>query len=1047
MSKCGFVPVVSVLACLLGVSTADTLEKVDLKKLLDPATRQAEVTGLLERQDAASKYKFKRSDFRLVTCPQGQGKDPLQVLLVDFGEMIFDHAPPRDAYESDGLDELFPPEKEGIVDRSPTGALRLERLEKRVVTVFDPEGREIRPFGGATMIESGFLTDFNGDGIVDRLDHTNYGMQNSLTVQVLELRSVEREPRPILSVLFNWHPREAEKANGWDYECFDDDKDGLIEIGFGPKDQERRREVVFRWNKASATYVADNASKQPHVRVLANSDIWTQLKELQGAGGVRYPLIDEKSATVGDTSKPPAPYEFQSLKGSSDEEIARAMGGKPKADSFHPSDAPDTRLPEGFWEMEPKAAALALVEANRTPEHLKMVRLKVDDRNEVRPPESGWLAYHYQSSTCYVSSSSLTVLRFGIEEPFIFQSGSSRNGVVGANPLADRTGHALRMIRVSKEEACFLSETLFWLDRIRSRSLKKDRFGSHMSSTADGSSSVDFQAIGQPPRRVEGTLWVGSSLAARWDDDYDQNTCVNFADFFLTDALPKHLAGRWEEAPLEHRDLATPLEERLVPRETSDERDRQTALIRSAFERHRSDPWPVSALALLVNCAGEGGLIGTLPMLEELDKKIGAPGSGEVELEKLEERFKGQFGPPNDPEGKKQWERLQSLREQLDFDLPYQLREPLARAIKQLRAISKPDLLLKLADGNDASTTWALQQLQLQHPEDYADTLIARFLDADLRSRKMIFPTLAAAHPAGAKRLRGMLNEQQAIDLAIELAGFESKDEPALARSRIPALLDIFRDESGARDYGERGPAIELLTALPLEPQQQVQFEGLLLAELKSPRRNEFKMSIYSWVVGALVKCPNPDRHWDALVGSSRNTTQFGEFGSLLDALVTLTVAKPDVRTPQLVEFLRPHFVHQGGMMNDLFRVALALDLRPLTPEIERLASKGPDVEEGDCAEGWGGGFTGPGNERYHLARHIAALWKEPDADTRAKMWTVMVLDSPSRYSGQSDPISKSLRARYLACLSAASPSVGEAMKAKFKSIPQLVPDAVEGSK
>ncbi len=1047
MSKCGFIPVVSVLACLLGVSTADTLEKVDLKKLLDPATRQAEVVGLLERRDAASKYKFKRSDFRLVACPQGPGKDPLHVLLVDFGEMIFDHAPPRDAYEPDGLDELFPPEKEVIADHSTPGAPGLERLEKRVVTVFDQEGREIRPFGGANMIDSGFLTDFNGDGIVDRMDHTNYGVDKSLNVQVLELRSVEREPRPILSVLFNWHPREAEKANGWDYECFDDDKDGLIEIGFGPKDQERRREVVFRWNKASSVYVAENASSQPHVRVLANTDLWTQLKEIKVAGGPHYPLIDEKSAVADKVSGVPKPYKFQSLKGSSDEEIARVMGGKSKADSFHPADAPDTRLPEGFWNMAPKAAALALVEANRTPEHRKMVRLKVDDRNQVRPPESGWLAYHYQSSGCYVSSSSLTVLRFGLEEPFIFQSGSSRNGVVGANPLADRTGHALRMIRVSKEEARFLSETLFWLNRIRSRSLKKDHFGGHMSSTADGSSSMDFQAIGQPPRRVEGTLWFGSSLAGRWDDDYDQNTCVNFADFLLTDALPKHLAGRWDDTPLEHRNLATPLEERLQPRETSDERERQTALIRSTFERHRSDPWPVSALALLVNCAGEGGLIGTLPMLEELDKKIGPPGAKEVELGKLEKRFKGQFGSPDDPEGKNQWERLELLREQMVFDLPCQLREPLARAIKQLRAISKPDLLLKLADGNDATTTWALQQLQLQHPEDYADTLIARFLDADLRSRKMIFSTLATAHPPGAKRLRGMLNQQQAIDLAIELAGFESKDEPALAKTRIPALLDIFRDESGARDYGERGPAIELLTALPLDPQQQAQFEGLLLAELKSPRRNEFKISIYPWVVGALVKCPDPDRHWDALVGSSKNTTQFDEFRNLLDALVTLTVAKPDVRKPQLVEFLRPHFVHHGGMMNDLFRVALALDLRPLTPEIEHLASSGPEVEEGNCAEGWGGGFTGPGNERYHEARHIITLWKEPDADTRAKMWTAMVLDSPGRYSGQSDPISKNLRAHYLSTIAAASPPVSEALKTKFSSIPQLVPDPGEGSK
>ncbi len=39
-------------------------------------------------------------------------------------------------------------------------------------------------------------------------------------------------------------------------------------------------------------------------------------------------------------------------------------------------------------------------------------------------------------------------------------------------------------------------------------------------------------------------------------------------------------------------------------------------------------------------------------------------------------------------------------------------------------------------------------------------------------------------------------------------------------------------------------------------------------------------------------------------------------------------------------------------MMNDLFLTALALDLRQLAPEIDHLASSGPEVEEGKCANG-----------------------------------------------------------------------------------------------
>ncbi len=1053
MLNCSFFAKILVVGSLLHTAFGDTLEQVNLPKLLGPATRKAEVVGMLARRDEATKqmlkrgdFTFNRSDFRLVTCPQRDGRHPLQMFLVDYGEMLFTPPMRPDAYEADGLDELFPPVVNELVDKSsPTGP-GLERLGKALITIFDPDGREIRPFGCNNMINSGHLADFDRDGIMDRLDHMNYGVEDRRNVQVLELRSVEREPRQILTVLYNWHPREAEEANAWDYECFDDDQDGLIEIGFGPGNQDRRREVVFRWDKARSSYVAENLAAQPHLRVLDDTDIQKQLKAIKDAGGHRYPLLAAKASHPVEVLTPPKPFQFQSLKGRSDQEIARAMAGKPTPDAFHPADAPDTHLPEGFWKMDPKAAALALVEANRTPAHREMVRIAVDDRKDVRPPPAGWLVHDFKSSGCYVSRTSITVLRFGIEKPYIFNSGTSMNGMVGANPLADRAGHALRLIPVSRDEARFLSETLFWLDRIRSRSSKDDRFGSSMSSTADGSGTLDFQAGNQESRRVAGTLWSGPSLASRWTDDYDQNTCINFADYLLTDALPKHLTGRWDATPQDHRSLITPLADRVKPREDSDARDELAFIVLAALERHLTDPWPAAALALLVNCAGDSGLSKTLPVLEELSGKLAPPSSRETELRGLEVKFRGQFVSPGDAEGKQQWERYQSLRGKMAYDIPCQLREPLSRAIKQLRAIYQPLPLVKMAEANDASAAWALQQLQIHHPKDYADTLIVAFRDADPKSRGMIFSTLAAAYPAGAKLLRETLTEQQAADLAIELASFEQKQEPELAKSRIPELLEIARDAAGIRDYGERGPAIELLSALPLDEAQRTQFEELLLAELKNPQRRPFKISILPWITAALIKLPEPDRHWGALVKGSENAAEFGEFHNFLDALSTLAVAKPETRMGQLVDFIRPCFTRHGGMMNDLFAVALALDLGGLAPEVQHLASTGPDVPDGECANGWGGKFTGPGNNRYHLARHVTALWQESDADTLARMWLALVVAHPGDFSRNSI-IAVKLRGGFRSALAAASSEVREKLMAQTRTLSNQSPYLLEEPK
>ncbi len=1049
----GFLAIVLVSGSLFQVANGDQLEQVDLPKLLDPATRKAEVTAMLARRDEALKiqfkqrnFQFKRSDFRLVACPQGLFREPLQILLVDYGEMLFALPPRKDAYEADGLDGLFPPVVNELEDKSSPAGTGLERLDKYVITIFGPDGKEIRPFGGNTMINSGYLADFDHDDIMDRLDHMNYGVEDRHNVQVLELRSVEREPRQILSVLYNWHPREAEEANAWDYECFDDDKDGLIEIGFGPKGRERCREVVFRWDKASSSYVAENLADQPHLRVLGTDGIQKQLKKIKETGGHRYPIVAEKAEKPAEAPAPPKPFQFQSLKDRSDVDIARAMDGKLAPDAFHPADAPDTHLPEGFWKMDPKAAALALVEANRTPAHRKMVRIAIDDRGDVRPPASGWLVHHFKSSTCYVATTSLTAIRFGVEKPYIFQSGASKNGMVGANPLADRTGHALRLISVTKDEARFLSETLFWLDRIRSRSSKDDRFGGGMGSTADGSGTLDFQVENREPRRVEGTLWHGPSVASRWTNDYDQNTCINFTDYLLTDALPKHLIGRWDTIPMDHRNPATPLADRVKPREDSDARDELSFIVLTALERHQTDPWPASVLTILVNCAGESGLDKTLPVLEELNGKLPPPGSDETEFRELEEKFRGQFGPPNDVEDKKRWECYQSLIGRMAHDVPCQLREPLARAIRQLRAIYQPIPLAKLAESNDASAAWALQQLQIHHPAAYADTLIASFCDADPKSRGMIFSTLAAAYPPGAKLLRETLTDQQAADLAIELARFEQKQEPDLAKSRIPELLEIAKDAAATRDYNERGPAIELLSALPLDEAQRAQFEELLLSELKNPQRRPFKISILPWITTALIKLPEPDRHWDALVKGSEKATEFGEFYNFLDALSTLALATPEKRMGQLVDFVRPCFARHGGMMNELFAVALALDLRALAPEIQHLASTGPEVPDGECANGWGGNFTGPGNSRYHFARHVTSLWQEPDADTLARMWMAFVIAHPGDFA-RTSIIALKLRERFRSALTAASPEVREKLTAQTRTLSNCSPYLLEEAK
>ncbi len=59
----------------------------------------------------------------------------------------------------------------------------------------------------------------------------------------------------------------------------------------------------------------------------------------------------------------------------------------------------------------------------------------------------------------------------------------------------------------------------------------------------------------------------------------------------------------------------------------------------------------------------------------------------------------------------------------------------------------------------------------------------------------------------------------------------------------------------------------------------------------------------------------------------------------------------------------------------------------------------------------------------YLIGLAISALWLEPDADTRARMWTALQLNSRYEFMGEST-IPSSLRARYNSAMKAASPEL-----------------------
>ncbi len=769
----------------------------------------------------------------------------------------------------------------------------------------------------------------------------------------------------------------------------------------------------------------------------------------------------EKSMEQWRKSQPPAPYRFESLKNLCDEEIAKFMSGTTSADSRHPADASDSHFPDALWKSDPKVAALSFAEANRRPEHRQNFILSMDASPSLKAPDEGWIVFDPGSAACPLSSSgasTLIALRFGIDQPFLFHAVMHLPGVGSNNSYVDSSSHSQQLIPLSPDEARFIAHTLFWLEHIKSEGVENRKYGiwvtkiirmqsSNSYCTADSYGRLDWFIAKLPPRRITESLWATSSIAARWSGEYDGEISLNLANYLLTEALPKHLGKRWQsQAPNTRASWNASLTERLKPRLDDTTKENLSRVIHSALTRHVSDPWPADALVSLAECAGESGLKATLPALENLMARLPAPSADEAEFSTLDARFHGCYEAPSDADERKKWDRYESLQDSLEHDLPTQVRPPLAVAIRQIHAMDQAATLTELAKGNDEMAMWALQRLHQLNPNTYFEALITRFRTEKEWGRRMIFDTLAELNPAAARSLRDSLMPMDLSDLFFTITRFEVTDDPQGARIRIPALFDLAEKPTEPKPAEQkhptrphRGPAIELLSKLPLNPTEQERFERLLLKELLTPDYDE-PLGNYnvSETAAACVTLPDPDRFWDALFQAISVETGSSEFDALLDALATLAVGKPELHLLQLTEFLRPHIAGHKGYIDKLCTVALALDLRTLAPDIQRFATSGASVPDGEN--------SGPCKDlscfhRYHSARHVSALWQEFDADTRARMWATMLMESPCDFVG-TKTIPSSLRDHYRSAIAAASPEIRKRLVAMIRSNSKF-PDAL----
>jgi hypothetical protein len=971
-----------------------------VQRLTDERMRLGAFRELCRRKGRKDLDNLRRPE--LVVCPQGEGREPLYLVLAEFLPTIRG----AEAFDSAGLDELFPEGRP--VPRGPL-ALRNELL----IEVITGAGALVEPFGGSSVLNDGIVADINGDGRVERVDHTLYGVEGVDTVAVLQIWPVKLHSAPSLNVLYNWG------GDDWAYQIADRDRDGRVEIELGPRQAEGvRAKVVFAWDPQRQAYVSAAGNAGDHFRVLQPGDPWKQLEHLK-AEGLRFandPDAVSPESRAGRFGMPrqekrlaadSQPYVYRSLRDLDDQAILRYMEGGARAGEAPP---PPDVTPTQFWTSPPRSAVAAFLDANRSPKHKGAYRIAIDDRDGAAPPESGTVAYHGESAPCYQSTGWVWFLSARPGDSYLAYGSSSRAGTVFFDFVRTQPSFDLTYAPVTDADARQVLQAVWWLSKVRSKARGEESFGG-MASTADGSGRLSVRSVaGASLADAQGTVWAGS-CGSRWTGDYGSDEFLNLAAHLVESALPARLGRAWRQPAAcvggicRRRDGPADAHSRDLVK-----RDAEQILAR--FNPAGGGVPP--ALASLAVSALVDLRIRMADSFEHLLRQLPARDPSAGDASAAEARLKaslplGKDGKPSGP--MPSLEEMQAARHEYervrqgsdDSAGRERLRAALQLAIRQLRTADNVAALEQWAASDDPGWRFALSRLHELDRHAYVRALEAWLKRSEGESRRQVYGALAEADPDRARELAGAAGATS--DLAVSSFGVLARAQAIPDETkRIAALVALLGDQHA--DWQERIRAIDVLA--PQDDPQRFSGKSIdeaLLQRLEpSPddRNGTYVVGPAARALARRGRVETFERLLKAWGDSESRDTGALAPGEVVGALVQLLPRGGPRERRWLADAFRARLRSTRGFLSGMILEIWAADLRELLPDLERVATSSLEDVEGEDGSSWRSGPTRPVVDRFHIARKVAALWNEDDPYTRTRLLLAFgrrepILSSPER--------------------------------------------------
>lgn len=1011
---------------LLGACICMSEESPRIRQLLDPATRMQaffEMTGQRTGQPFAE-FAEEHPNLQVTRCPQRGSAPPFYIVSHD-PEWRSSRFVMHGDYEIPRPHELFQIRRPS----SASGGKGPVRMLDQVLYGCQENGKSFVPFHGSNMITDGYLFDINEDGLVEKLDTFNSGVaDNRDKLEVLAIRTAELKPRSLLTVVLNWHARNADTPeNRWSWDIRQPAETGWQVVLFPSNGSAEKPGAVYEWDVAQKRFTGPAGGKGSHfVRLPDDLQAWGEpaLEKLRDQGGLDYPVTLPPASPMADAGSafgppvlppPPArPYVKQSRKALTHAEIFAFMGpGRSLYDHILEHQTHD-RVPDGFWTLSPRAAALELVNLNRSAEHRASFQLAVEDRDGQKPPETGTLHLSHSSSACYNARHWEILISFHPGDSWMAYARTVTNGAATYNALHDGISNDFEWHALKDADARHLAHTIWWLDRVRSRDRRKDDGGRSMStSTADGFAGLKLQtsAGGRTLVDLDGQVFY-DDVSHRWNAEYNKEIALNFACLLIEKELPLRWGGGRDFL---HESM--PLLQDAPPDPATIEKRKQD--VRMMLERfvERLDKQPPLKPVFLqraLHAAADTG-VPVDDVVKVLETHLQPPAKLEIELRELEKRtkaagplpllepaapifdFDGKHPPKKESDeelrARKQRDqhyedvsRSYKLRQELEDDLSFMLRGTLPIVRRQLAARDDVAALKAWAAANDPDAAWAIRRLQQLDRSAYADVL-----STDL---------LKLTSPSDASKAVTLFHELCTVDAATaarvlaQMKGEPAKACAAIAPARIGTgtndvdrFLSLLMEKENA--YTDKRALIDYLVP-PDEPMRHrdSRIEKALLKEMKEQAGRYAGSGLEA--AEALARRTGAIQHLAAFKDFYQK--QIALYLDDYDYLCRLVLDSGDPHhLEELRAILLPRFQRTSSSLAPVFAALYVTNLRDTAPELTRVATLDATDVEGMEMRSAGGGVHAV-KDRFHMPRQILALWDEPDATTTARMliaWSI----------------------------------------------------------